>query len=243
MLNTVILMGRITQDLELKQTQNGTSVLSFNVAVDRGYVKQGEERQTDFITCVAWRQTAEFISKYFSKGRMIALEGNLRTRTYDDKNGSKHYVTRYMYQVLHLQVNLSSRAQTIIPTITLTAAISRVITSRITVDISRIIMDIRSLQTKLTRTTITIHRQMMLYPLGILQILKRFLPTTVFHSNKQNKKREAASSKSEGAASYLISCPTHFQIAFSFFFINVLIFLTRQIISLFFCCSHIISPN
>lgn len=93
MLNTVILMGRITQDLELKQTQNGTSVLSFNVAVDRGYVKQGEERQTDFITCVAWRQTAEFISKYFSKGRMIALEGNLRTRTYDDKNGSKHYVT------------------------------------------------------------------------------------------------------------------------------------------------------
>lgn len=55
MLNTVILMGRITQDLELKQTQNGTSVLSFNVAVDRGYVKQGEERQTDFITCVAWR--------------------------------------------------------------------------------------------------------------------------------------------------------------------------------------------
>lgn len=96
-----------------------------------------------------------------------------------------------MYQVLHLQVNLSSRAQTIIPTITLTAAISRVITSRITVDISRIIMDIRSLQTKLTRTTITIHRQMMLYPLGILQILKRFLPTTVFHSNKQNKKKRS----------------------------------------------------
>ena len=94
MLNTVILMGRITQDLELKQTQNGTSVLSFNVAVDRGYVKQGEERQTDFITCVAWRQTAEFISKYFSKGRMIALEGNLRTRTYDDKNGSKQHLLR-----------------------------------------------------------------------------------------------------------------------------------------------------
>lgn len=93
MLNKVILMGRITQELELKQTTNGTAVLSFNVAVDRNYTKQGEEKQTDFITCVAWRQTAEFISKYFSKGRMIALEGNLRTRTYDDKNGSKHYVT------------------------------------------------------------------------------------------------------------------------------------------------------
>ena len=93
MLNRVILMGRITQDLDLKQTPSGVSVLTFNIAVDRGYVKQGEERQADFITCVAWRQQAEFISRYFSKGRMIAIEGNLRTRTYDDKNGSKHYVT------------------------------------------------------------------------------------------------------------------------------------------------------
>ena len=93
MLNRVILMGRITHDLELKSTPNGTSVLSFSVAVDRSYAKQGEERQTDFINCVAWRQQAEFINRYFGKGRMIALEGNLRTRTYDDKNGSKHYVT------------------------------------------------------------------------------------------------------------------------------------------------------
>ncbi len=93
MLNRVILMGRITQDLELKQTTGGTSVLSFTVAVDRSFVKQGEERQADFINCVAWRQQAEFISKYFGKGRMIALEGNLRTRTYDDRNGTKHYVT------------------------------------------------------------------------------------------------------------------------------------------------------
>jgi single-strand DNA-binding protein len=93
MLNRVILMGRITQDLDLKSTPSGVSVLQFNVAVDRSFVKQGEERQTDFITCVAWRQQAEFIAKYFGKGRMIALEGNLRTRTYEDKNGSKHYVT------------------------------------------------------------------------------------------------------------------------------------------------------
>lgn len=93
MLNRVILMGRITQDLELRQTPSGASVITFNVAVDRGYAKQGEERQTDFITCVAWNQRAEFINNYFSKGRMIAIEGQLRTRTYDDKNGSRHYVT------------------------------------------------------------------------------------------------------------------------------------------------------
>lgn len=93
MLNKVILMGRITQDLEVKQTPSGVAVLSFTVAVQRSYAKQGEEKQTDFINCVAWRQQAEFIGKYFNKGRMIALEGNLRTRTYDDKNGTKHYVT------------------------------------------------------------------------------------------------------------------------------------------------------
>ena len=93
MLNRVILMGRITQDLELKQTQNGTAVLSFNIAVDRNYTTKGEEKQTDFISCVAWRKTAEFIHKYFAKGRMIAIEGNIQTRNYDDKNGVKHYVT------------------------------------------------------------------------------------------------------------------------------------------------------
>lgn len=88
-LNKTILLGRITQELELKQTPNGVSVLSFTVAVDRNT----KEKQTDFISCVAWRQTAEFISKYFGKGRMIAVEGQLRTRTFDDKNGVKHYVT------------------------------------------------------------------------------------------------------------------------------------------------------
>ena len=92
-LNKTILLGRITQDLELKQTPNGVSVLSFTVAVDRNFTKQGEERQSDFISCVAWKERAEFISRYFGKGRMIAVEGQLRTRTYEDKNGSKHYVT------------------------------------------------------------------------------------------------------------------------------------------------------
>lgn len=93
MLNRVILMGRITQELEVRQTPAGASVLSFTVAVDRNFKGQNGERQTDFINCVAWRQQADFIGRYFSKGRMIALEGNLRTRTYDDKNGTRHYVT------------------------------------------------------------------------------------------------------------------------------------------------------
>ena len=98
MLNKVIIMGRLTADLELKQTPSGVSVLSFNIAVERSYSKQGEEKQVDFINCVAWRQQAEFISKYFSKGRMIALEGNLRTRTYDDKNGTKRNTGRYGFK-------------------------------------------------------------------------------------------------------------------------------------------------
>ena len=93
MLNKVILMGRITRDLEIRQTPNGTSVLTFGIAVDRSYARQGEERQTDFISCVAWRNTADFIYRYFGKGRMIAITGNLRTRTYNDKNGTKHYIT------------------------------------------------------------------------------------------------------------------------------------------------------
>lgn len=91
-LNKAIIMGHITQDLELKQTPSGIAVLSFTVAVDRNYSK-GEEKQSDFISCVAWKERAEFISRYFGKGRMIAIEGQLRTRTYEDKNGIKHYVT------------------------------------------------------------------------------------------------------------------------------------------------------
>ena len=87
-LNVFVCVGRIVNDLELKQTQSGLSVLSFTVAVDRNFVKQGEEKQSDFIDCVAWRQHANFISNFFSKGRMIAIEGELQTRTYQDKNGN-----------------------------------------------------------------------------------------------------------------------------------------------------------
>lgn len=90
-LNKVIIMGRIAHNLELKQTQSGSAVLSFTVAIDR-YSKD-EEKAADFISCVAWNKTAEFIAKYFGKGRMIAITGTLHSRTYDDKNGTKHYVT------------------------------------------------------------------------------------------------------------------------------------------------------
>lgn len=89
MLNRVILMGRLTADPELKQTPNGISVTSFSLAVDRNFTSRGAERQTDFINCVAWRQTAEFISRYFAKGRMIAVEGSLQVRNYVDKNENK----------------------------------------------------------------------------------------------------------------------------------------------------------
>ena len=95
-LNKAIIMGRITHDLELKSTPNGVSVLTFTVAVERNFVKQGEERQSDFIDCVAWRNQAEFISKYFGKGRLIALEGEIQTRTYQDKNGNNRKATEVM---------------------------------------------------------------------------------------------------------------------------------------------------
>lgn len=85
-------MGRITNDLEVRQTASGLSVLRFNVAVDRP-TKQGAEKQTDFISCTAWGQRAEFIYRYFGKGRMIALEGNIKTGSYQNKNGETVYTT------------------------------------------------------------------------------------------------------------------------------------------------------
>ena len=88
MLNRVILMGRLTADPELRKTASDLSVTSFTLAVDRNYGK-GADRQTDFINCVAWRQTAEFISRYFSKGRLMAVEGSIQVRNYTDKNANK----------------------------------------------------------------------------------------------------------------------------------------------------------
>ena len=95
MFNLVVLTGRLTADPELKTTPNGISVTTFSIAVDRRY-RSGEERQTDFINIVAWRQTAEFISKYFQKGSMIGIEGSIQTRRYQDKNGN----TRTAFEVI-----------------------------------------------------------------------------------------------------------------------------------------------
>ena len=91
--NKIILMGRITAQPELKQSASGASVTSFNLAVDRRYRKEGEERQTDFITIVAWRQTAEFICKHFDKGQAILVCGELQTRSWTDSQGNKRYAT------------------------------------------------------------------------------------------------------------------------------------------------------
>lgn len=87
MLNVVVLSGRLTADPELKTTQNGVSVCSFSIAVERRY-RQGEERQADFINIVTWRSSAEFVSKYFKKGQMIAIRGSIQTRRYQDKDGN-----------------------------------------------------------------------------------------------------------------------------------------------------------
>lgn len=89
MINNVVLMGRLVASPELRSTGTGVSVVSFTLAVERAFAKAGEQRQADFIDCVAWRQTAEFISKYFPKGSMIAVTGNIQTRNYEDKNGNK----------------------------------------------------------------------------------------------------------------------------------------------------------
>ena len=88
MLNVVAIMGRLVADPELRTTPAGLSVCRFRIACDRSYVQQGQERQADFIDIVAWRQRADFVSKYFQKGSMIAVEGSLQTRNYQDKNGN-----------------------------------------------------------------------------------------------------------------------------------------------------------
>ena len=95
-MNSICLMGRLTGDPELKTTQTGVSVTSFGVAVDRAYRSKDQERQTDFINCVAWRSTAEFISRYFRKGQRIALQGSLQSRRYTANDGSQ----RTVYEVV-----------------------------------------------------------------------------------------------------------------------------------------------
>ena len=93
-MNKVILLGRLTKDVELRYTKNtNNAVASFSLAVNRAFVKQGEERQADFFNVIAWNKLAESISKYVSKGQQIAISGRLETRTWENENGIKHYVT------------------------------------------------------------------------------------------------------------------------------------------------------
>lgn len=93
-MNKVILIGRLTKDVELRYTQtNNTAVASFSLAVNRKFVKPGEERQADFFNIIAWNKLAENISKYLFKGNQVAISGRLETRSWDDQNGQKHYVT------------------------------------------------------------------------------------------------------------------------------------------------------
>lgn len=103
MLNVVALMGRLTADPELKTTPSGVAVCRFTLAVERNYAKSGTERQTDFINCIAWRTTAEFISKYFVKGQLIVLDGSIQTGSYTDNNGNK----RYSFDILVNNVNFT----------------------------------------------------------------------------------------------------------------------------------------
>ena len=93
-MNKVILMGRLTKDPEVRYTQsNNTLVASFSLAVNRRFIRPGEERQADFINIVAWSKLGEFCSKYFKKGQQVGIIGRIQTRTWDDEQGQKHYVT------------------------------------------------------------------------------------------------------------------------------------------------------
>lgn len=101
MLNVICLMGRICGDPELRTTNSGVSVTSFTLAADRSYVKQGEQRQTDFIDVVAWRNTADFVCKYFRKGQLIAVQGSLQTRTYTDRDGHNRKAVEVLAENVH----------------------------------------------------------------------------------------------------------------------------------------------
>lgn len=119
MINNVVLMGRFVSTPELKYTSSQNAVTSFTLAVERSYTRQGEDRQTDFINCVAWRNTAEFISKYFQRGNMIGITGSIQTRDYQDKNGNKRIAVEVLVNQASFcgeKVNTNNTAPTYTPT-------------------------------------------------------------------------------------------------------------------------------
>ncbi len=106
MINNVVLVGRLTRDPELRKTQSGTSVLSFTCAVNRKF--QSQDQTADFINCVAWNQTADFLARYGTKGALVGVEGRIQTRNYEDKTGNRVYVTEVVCDSVQL---LESRAE------------------------------------------------------------------------------------------------------------------------------------
>lgn len=101
-MNKVILMGRLTKDPEVRYTQtNNTLVASFSLAVNKRFIKQGEERQADFINIVAWSKTGEFCSKYFKKGQQVGVIGRIQTRNWEDDNKVKHYITEVIAEEVY----------------------------------------------------------------------------------------------------------------------------------------------
>ncbi|MBQ3535082.1 MAG: single-stranded DNA-binding protein [Clostridia bacterium] len=101
MLNKAILMGRLVADPELRRTPNNNSVTSFTLAVNRSFTRQGEQPQTDFIDIVAWGKTAEFVSRYFVKGQLVAVAGRIQTRTWEDKQGNKRKTVEVVAEEVH----------------------------------------------------------------------------------------------------------------------------------------------
>lgn len=107
MMNRVCLMGRLTKDPELRQTPNNVPVATFSLAVDRNYQADKDNKQTDFINIVAWRHTAEFVKKHFTKGQLVAVEGSIQTRSYQDKDGNN----RTVFEVVADQVYFAEKKQ------------------------------------------------------------------------------------------------------------------------------------
>ena len=100
MLNKVILIGRTTKDVDLRKTSSGTAVATFTLAVDNRFVQKDGQNTADFISCVAWNNTAEFMNNYVKKGSLVAVEGRIQTRNYDNKDGNKVYVTEVVVETL-----------------------------------------------------------------------------------------------------------------------------------------------
>ena len=111
MLNHITLMGRIVRDIELRRTNSGKAVASFTVAVDRDF-SQGDQKETDFIDCVAWQNTGEFVSKYFQKGSMIVVSGRLQIRSWTDKDGSKRRTAEVVAENVYFGSNKSQDTHT-----------------------------------------------------------------------------------------------------------------------------------